>query len=357
MATRHKSPLVSYEKISPNSYRPRYQKVSRITPHHVAGKATAKTILGLSGFAAGGRASCSYAIGYDGSMGSGVYEKDAPWTSSSSYNDNRAITFEISNIGGAPDWRISDEAVNAWMDLVIDICNFYGFKKVNYHEKPSYIIGSAAVEKWIKTWCRDDEMCVTLHNWFAATACPGPYFTRQLPWLVKELNRRLSDSGYIWEKFVGEGATYTYSTIRQGSRGSDVMLAQTKLNLHGYVPVLVVDGIFGNQTTITTKAFQKDKGLIADGIIGSKTWVELLKEPEPIHIPENEPNLEYKVRITATALNVRKGPGTNHSVVVTLFRDKNIYTIVEETTGPGATKWGRLKSGVGWIALNHTSKL
>lgn len=357
MAIRYKSPLVVYEKLSPNAYRPRQSRINRITPHHVAGKATAATILGLSGFAAGGRASCSYAIGYDGSMGAGVYEKDGPWTSSSSYNDNRAITFEISNIGGAPDWRISDEAINAWMDLVVDICNFYGFKKVNYQEKPSNITGSAAVEKWIKTWARDDEMTVTLHNWFAATGCPGPYFTRQLPWLVKELNRRLSDSSYIWEKFVGEGSTYTYSTIRQGSRGPDVMLAQTKLNIHGYIPVLVADGVFGAKTTATAKVFQKDKGLVADGIIGPKTWVELLKNPKKDYIPEKPPSTDYKVRITATALNVRKGPGTNYPVVATLVHDKNIYTIVEEATGPGSTKWGKLKSGVGWIALNHTSKL
>ena len=35
---------------------------------------------------------------------------------------------------------------------------------------------------------------------------------------------------------------------------------------------------------------------------------------------------------------------------------KGIYTIVEEKTGIGAVIWGKLKSGVGWIALDDTEK-
>lgn len=34
-----------------------------------------------------------------------------------------------------------------------------------------------------------------------------------------------------------------------------------------------------------------------------------------------------------------------------------VYTIVEESAGAGATKWGKLKSGVGWISLGHAKKI
>ena len=36
---------------------------------------------------------------------------------------------------------------------------------------------------------------------------------------------------------------------------------------------------------------------------------------------------------------------------------KGIYTIVAEAAGPGATKWGKLKSGAGWISLDYVTKL
>lgn len=60
---------------------------------------------------------------------------------------------------------------------------------------------------------------------------------------------------------------------------------------------------------------------------------------------------EYKVRVTATALNYRSGPGTSYKINGTI-RDKGIYTIVE-TKGD----WGKLKSGNGWIHLGYTTKL
>lgn len=58
----------------------------------------------------------------------------------------------------------------------------------------------------------------------------------------------------------------------------------------------------------------------------------------------------YLVKVTADALNVRKGPGKGYAKTGCI-RDKGTYTIVEERDG-----WGRLKSGVGWIFLAYTSK-
>jgi len=60
-----------------------------------------------------------------------------------------------------------------------------------------------------------------------------------------------------------------------------------------------------------------------------------------------------KVRVTAAQLNIRKGPGTQYALNGSI-QDKGLYVIVEEADGPGAKKWGKLQSGAGWIALDHT---
>lgn len=62
----------------------------------------------------------------------------------------------------------------------------------------------------------------------------------------------------------------------------------------------------------------------------------------------------YLVRVKITNLNIRKGPGTNYGS--TGYIQPGIYTIVAESTGKGATKWGKLKSGAGWISLDYATK-
>jgi hypothetical protein len=60
----------------------------------------------------------------------------------------------------------------------------------------------------------------------------------------------------------------------------------------------------------------------------------------------------YTVKVTANALNIRKGAGTD-TAVVGVIADKGVYTITEEKPGVGASLWGRLKSGAGWISLDY----
>lgn len=62
----------------------------------------------------------------------------------------------------------------------------------------------------------------------------------------------------------------------------------------------------------------------------------------------------YHVRVKITNLNIRKGPGTNYGS--TGYIQPGIYTIVAESTGKGAAKWGKLKSGAGWISLDYATK-
>lgn len=67
-------------------------------------------------------------------------------------------------------------------------------------------------------------------------------------------------------------------------------------------------------------------------------------------------NCPYLVRVTANALNIRKGSGTN-TARAGVITDKGVYTIVEEADGIGASKWGKLKSGAGWISLDYAKKV
>lgn len=63
-------------------------------------------------------------------------------------------------------------------------------------------------------------------------------------------------------------------TVRKGNKGSDVSLLQTILNSIGY-SCGPVDGSFGKNTLKAVKKFQKDSALVADGIVGTKTWAAL----------------------------------------------------------------------------------
>ena len=70
--------------------------------------------------------------------------------------------------------------------------------------------------------------------------------------------------------------------------------------------------------------------------------------------PSGTATTNYTVKITASDLNIRSGPGTNYSSKG--FIKPGVYTIVAESDGTGASKWGKLKSGAGWISLDYATK-
>jgi len=78
-------------------------------------------------------------------------------------------------------------------------------------------------------------------------------------------------------------------------------------------------------------------------------WVDAKDIAEAVSV-SNENALPRNVRVTATALNVRTGPGTTYKVAQCI-RDRGVYQIVEEKNG-----WGRLNTG-GWISLQYTKNV
>jgi uncharacterized protein YraI len=329
------SKLATYTLLSPNCTKPRNAKIDTITPHCVAGNLSIESTLKL--FVPKERkASCNYAIGTDGRIGLGVDEANRSWCSSSASNDNRAITVEIANDGGAPDWHMSDAAIEAFIRLSVDICTRYGFKGVYYdpdktapHRNNGY-------------------MRITLHRWFANKDCPGNYFISKIPYVVGEINKRMTATQQHEPKPTQ--AVFSPYTVRVTADSLNIRSGPG--TNHTVVGVIKDKGIY----TIVEQAF--GTGAILWGKLKSGAgWIAL---DYTVIVNTDSPTQAvfspYLVKITTDPLNIRSGPGTNYSIVGTI-KGKGVYTIVEEKTGTGAKLWGKLKSGVGWISLDYTKKV
>lgn len=87
---------------------------------------------------------------------------------------------------------------------------------------------------------------------------------------------------------------------------------------------------------------------------------ERLDNEQPVPAPEPEvkpetPTEGYLVKVTADVLNIRADAGTEYKITGQI-KDHGVYTIVAEKDGTGASKWGKLKSGAGWISLDYVEK-
>lgn len=163
------SELVSYIKLSPNCTKPRTSNINAIVVHHMAGDLTVERCGDV--FAKATRqASSNYGIGTDGRIACYVEEENRSWCSSSREIDHRAITIEVANCGGAPDWKVSDKALESLINLCTDICKRHDFKLTYTGDK----LGS-----------------LHMHQWYAATACPGPYLSAKFAYIAEEVTRRL----------------------------------------------------------------------------------------------------------------------------------------------------------------------
>ncbi len=161
------SKLVSYTNLSPHR-NPREAAITKITPHHTAGKVTLEA---LGNVFRTREASANYGIDSEGNIGLYVEEKDRAWTSGNADNDHAAVTVEVANDGGAPDWHVSDKALEALVTLCVDICKRNSIGALRF-------TGDATGN-------------LTMHKMFAATACPGPYLESKFPYIEAEVNRRL----------------------------------------------------------------------------------------------------------------------------------------------------------------------
>lgn len=92
--------------------------------------------------------------------------------------------------------------------------------------------------------------------------------------LQKELNRNFNGNLTV-DGVAGSKTLNACPALMFGVRGKILEIIQKRLNSLNFNCGLP-DGVFGNNTKTALIAFQKAKGLIADGIIGNLTWRKLL---------------------------------------------------------------------------------
>lgn len=175
------SSLVSYTKLSPNHSGKRTHSIDRITPHCVVGQLSAESICGC--FTSTSRqASCNYGIGTDGRVSLCVEEKNRSWCSSSSANDQRAVTIECASDKTAP-YAMNSKVYDSLVKLCTDICKRNGKKKLLW-------LGSKS--KALNYSPKSDEMVLTVHRWFANKSCPGDWLYSRLDDLAEKVTKNLS---------------------------------------------------------------------------------------------------------------------------------------------------------------------
>lgn len=190
------SSLVSYVRISPNKNSPRNHAIDTITIHCMAGNLSVESCGEL--FAAPSRqASSNYGIGSDGRIGLYVEEKDRSWCSSSAANDNRAITIEVANNGGGPDWPVSESAYESLILLLTDICERNGIKRLLWQANKD-LVGRIELQN------------MTVHRWFANKSCPGDYLYRKHSEIADRVNALLSRHG---QESIPVSQNRTYRTL------------------------------------------------------------------------------------------------------------------------------------------------
>lgn len=164
------SSLVNVTILSPN-YSKRTKPITKITIHHCAGVDLSVETIGNIFKPTSRRASSNYGIGSDGRVGLYVEESNRAWTSGSADNDQSAVTIEVSNNSGAPNWTVSAQAYDKLIDLCVDICKRNGIKQLN--------------------WTGTQYGNLTCHYMFQATACPGPYLKQRMPYIAAAVNAKL----------------------------------------------------------------------------------------------------------------------------------------------------------------------
>lgn len=177
------STLVNYKRISPNCNK-RVGKISKIAIHHAA--VVNASLVGLgNGFANPARkASSNYGIDSNGKIGLYVYENYRAWTTGNNVDED-AITVEVANSTGSPNWEVSDKALQSLINLCIDICKRYEIKQLVF------------------TGDKNNSN-VILHKWYQPTLCPGPYLESKIPYIVEQVNSQLKNNLATAQKTIDE---------------------------------------------------------------------------------------------------------------------------------------------------------
>ena len=166
------------------------------------------------------------------------------WQGQVDTGNSRFIGIEAENTGLASD---------PWPDAQMD----------------AYVRGAAALLRQVRA---GPIMCVAHREW-APHRKPDPRFDLPMTMTVFRDQVEAVMNGTAMTRPmippVSTGSTGgALATLRRGAQGVLVERLQKALTL-------TPDGKFGNLTEAKVRAFQREKGLVPDGIVGPKTWVLL----------------------------------------------------------------------------------
>lgn len=405
------SPLVNYTKISPNKNSPRNHKIDTITIHCYVGQASVES-MGAWFAETAAKCSCNYGIGSDGRIALIVDEKDRSWCSSSSSNDNRAITIECASDRTEP-YAINNKVYESLIKLCADICKRNNIKELKWKADKS-LIGQV------------DKQNLTVHRWFASyKTCPGTYIYNRLGQIAKEVNTKLgatestsTSSSSIKNVKIGDSTVEEISKVVYGEAGV-IRSYNALLGAAQCIHDMLESGKFGKTVTevmkhnysaygtknTTDEARQavydvfvngkrrfKDAQVLqfrsftnysdGNGNIDKTKCADLLKKytylgkdarndqwghlyfghkntkTETKEEPKKDTNIfkPFQVKVGIDYLNIRTGAGIEYAKTGETT-GVGIFTIVEVKQGKGSNSgWGKLKSGAGWISLDYTTK-
>lgn len=313
------SSLINMTRISPNRNSPRNQPITKITVHHMAGVCSIEQFGDIVANPAR-EMSANYGIGNDGRIILTCPESDRSWCSSSPWNDNRAITIEVSNsaYGDSSGWPIGNAAYNSLIKLCVDICKRNGIKKLNF--------------------TGDKNGSLTFHYMFAQTCCPGPWMKAHAQDLCDKVNAQLGLT-------VPINPPASTSKPTPSFKSGDLVSINNGARYYngGGIPNWVIaekwyiSSISGDRAVL---GLNESKNRNIQSPINVKD-IKLVKAPQPETTFKS-----YTKNLNATDVVYDNAGGKNIGTV----GSTGIYTIIDEKVVNGTT-YGKLKSGKGWVVV------
>ena len=411
------SALISYTKLSPNHSGKRTKKIDTITIHCMAGQLSVESCGAL--FAQSSRrASSNYGIGNDGRIALYVDEGNRSWCTSSNANDQRAVTIEVASDATHP-YAVNSKAYDALLDLVTDICKRNGIKKLvwstNKNDRMNHLNGcnmtvhrdyaaKACPGDWL--YNRHGEIAAEVNRRLgsgSSTPSTGETTGSAADIKVGDVVEFTGSKHYVSSTAtsassckpgkakvtaIAKGKAHPYHLIAVSGGGStvygwtdaaDIKTGSSTPSTGGTTgsaaDIKVGDVVeftgskhYVSSTATSASSCKPGKAkvtAIAKGkahpyhliaVSGGGSTVYGWTDAADIKTDAATTAASYLVKVTTDVLNIRKGPGTNYGTNGAI-RDKGTYTIVAESDGPGASKWGKLKSGAGWISLDYAKKV
>ena len=384
----------------------RTEPISRITIHHMAMVCDADRC--ARAHLNGNAASANYYIGNDGRICGGVSEDRRAWTSGSSYNDQRAITIEVSNSATGEPWPVSAAAYGACIKLCADICQRYGIEPhfqtdgngtLTWHcmfqatQCPGttwkQLHASGQVEGDIKRAMEDKQisdeekiwnyLSARIQNDYGTAGLMGNLFSesglksnnlqntfeKKLGMTDEEYTAAVDDGSYPEDRFIRDSAGYGLAQwtfwsrkenlyARKGNKSIgdldmqlDFLWWELSTGYKGVLQALQSASSVYEASTVVLTQFERP----ADQSEAVRQRRASFGQVYYDRYAQDKPFTPYIARIVVDELNVRSGPGTQYDIVQTVHKG-SAYTIVEQSGN-----WGKLKSGVGWICLDYTVKV